>query len=285
MSTVHIPVLAREVLEGLALQPGMTVIDGTCGLGGHTALLAEAVGEAGTVIAFDKDADNLATARHRLAQYGNRIRFVHDSYVHMAQYVSQAHGVLLDLGYSSVHVDTPERGFSFQSNGPLDMRYDVRDEVTAADIVNSWSREDLETLFRRYGEEPRAAQVAKAIFIARREMRITDTVQLASIIATVVPRTGKIHPATRIFQALRIAVNNELHAVETGIVEALRILVPGGRCAIISFHSLEDRIVKQAFLADPTVRVLTKRPIIATREEQQENPRSRSAKLRIVEKR
>lgn len=284
MSVMHIPVLPQEVLTGLALRPGMTVIDGTCGLGGHTALLAEAVGEAGKVIAFDKDERNLRLARERLQEYGARIQFVHDSYVHMTEYAQEAHGVLLDLGYSSAHVDDPLRGFSFQADGPLDMRYDVHDGVTAADIVNSWSRDDLADLFRQYGEEPRAPQVAKAIFDARREMRIMRTTQLAEIVASVVPRTGKIHPATRVFQALRIAVNDELGAVREGISVALSLLAPHGRLAIISFHSLEDRIVKHAFQEAQGCALITKKPIVATREEQQKNPRSRSAKLRVIEK-
>jgi len=214
MNVTHIPVLASEVMAGLALAPGMTVVDGTCGLGGHTKLFAEAVGKDGKVFAFDKDERNLSVARERLVAYGDRVQFVHDSYVQVGDYVKEAQGILFDLGYSSAHVDDPERGFSFQADGPLDMRYDVRDGVTAADIVNGWSRDDLTDLFRRYGEESRAPQVAKAIFDARREMRITRTLQLASVVSSVVPRTGKIHPATRVFQALRIAVNDEFGAVE-----------------------------------------------------------------------
>lgn len=284
MNVTHIPVLPDEVMAGLSLRSGMTVIDGTCGLGGHTALFAEAVGDTGKVLAFDKDERNLRIARERLSALCSRIQFVHDSYVHMREYAQQVHGVLLDLGYSSAHVDDPERGFSFQADGPLDMRYNVHEGVTAADIVNGWSRDDLATLFRQWGEEPRSAQVAKAIFDARRGERIARTVQLADIVASVVPRTGKIHPATRVFQALRIAVNDELGAVAQGIAAAIAVLAPGGRLAIISFHSLEDRLVKRAFLDTPSVRVLTKKPIVAGRREQQENPRSRSAKLRIVEK-
>lgn len=284
MNVTHIPVLASEVMAGLALAPGMTAVDGTCGLGGHTKLFVEAVGENGKVFAFDKDERNLSVARERLVAYGNRVQFVHDSYVQVGEYVKDVHGILFDLGYSSAHVDDPERGFSFQSDGPLDMRYDVRDGVTAADIVNGWSRDDLTDLFRRYGEESRAPQVAKAIFDARREMRITRTLQLASVVSSVVPRTGKIHPATRVFQALRIAVNDEFGSVEKGIVAAINVLAPGGKLAVISFHSLEDRIVKHAFLESTQTKVLTKKPIVATHQEQKDNPRSRSAKLRIVEK-
>jgi 16S rRNA (cytosine1402-N4)-methyltransferase len=284
MNVTHIPVLAREVMDGLHIAPGMTVVDGTCGLGGHTALLADAVGPTGKVFAFDKDARNLAIARERLAPYQDRAQFVHDSYVHVSEYVQQAHAVLLDLGYSSAHVDDPSRGFSFQADGPLDMRYDTREGVTAADIVNSWSRDDLATIFRRYGEEPRAPQVAKAIFEARRKERITRTLQLADIVSSIIPRMGKIHPATRVFQALRIAVNDEFGAVEQGIQAALSVLVSGGRLAVITFHSLEDRLVKRAFLQSEGAIVLTKKPMIATHEEQRENPRSRSAKLRVIEK-
>ena len=284
MNVTHIPVLASEVMAGLALAPGMTAVDGTCGLGGHTKLFAEAVGETGKVFAFDKDERNLSVARERLAAYGDRVQFVHDSYVQVGDYVKDVQGILFDLGYSSAHVDDPERGFSFQADGPLDMRYDVRDGVTAADIVNGWSRDDLTDLFRRYGEESRAPQVAKAIFDARREMRITRTLQLASVVSSVVPRTGKIHPATRVFQALRIAVNDEFGAVEQGIAAAIKVLAPGGKLAILSFHSLEDRIVKHAFLESTHTKVLTKKPLVATHQEQKDNPRSRSAKLRIVEK-
>lgn len=284
MSVTHIPVLVQEVVEGLCLAPGMTVVDGTCGLGGHTTFLAEAVGVQGMVFAFDKDARNLALARAHLVSYQDRVQFVHDSYVHIPEYVQEAHAVLLDLGYSSAHVDDPERGFSFQADGPLDMRYDVSDGVTAEDIVNSWSRDDLATLFRRYGEEPRAPHIAKALFDARRRERITRTLQLAAIVSSVVPRTGKIHPATRVFQALRIAVNDELRSVEQGIPAAISTLVSGGRLAVITFHSLEDRIVKHAFLQHADVRIVTKKPITASRAEQRQNPRSRSAKLRIVEK-
>lgn len=284
MNVIHIPVLASEVMEQLALTPGMTVVDGTCGLGGHTKLFAEAVGETGRVFAFDKDDRNLSVARERLIAYGDRVQFIHDSYAQVGDYVKDVHAILFDLGYSSAHVDDPGRGFSFQADGPLDMRYDVRGSVTAADIVNGWSRDDLTDLFRRYGEESRAPQVAKAIFDARREMRITRTLQLASVVLSVVPRTGKIHPATRVFQALRIAVNDEFGAVEQGIAAAIKVLAPGGKLAILSFHSLEDRIVKHAFLKSTQTKVLTKKPIVATHQEQKDNPRSRSAKLRVVMK-
>lgn len=281
---MHIPVLAREVMMFLHIQPGMTAIDGTCGLGGHTALMAEAVGAQGKIVALDADDRNLALAREHLAAYGDRVRLVHDSYVHMDTYATSADAVLLDLGYSSPHVDEPARGFSFHHDGPLDMRYNTHEGITAEIIINSWSRDDLAALFRKYGEEPRAHQAAKAIFDERKKVRITRTVQLAEVLARVIPRQGKIHPATRIFQALRIAVNDELTSVEVGIAAAIRVLVPGGRLAVISFHSLEDRIVKQAFLASHEGVVITKKPIIAARDEQRQNPRSRSAKLRILEK-
>jgi len=284
MNVEHIPVLAKEVLEGLALSEGMIIVDGTCGLGGHTRLFAEAVGKTGLVYAFDKDERNLRIAKDRLSDFGDRIRFIHDSYARVADYVSSANAMLLDLGYSSAHVDDPTRGFSFQADGPLDMRYDIRGGVTAEDIVNSWSKDDLTTIFRRYGEEPRAPHIAKALFDARRKERITRTVQLADIISSVVRRTGKTHPATRVFQALRIVVNDEFGAVEEGIVQGISCLSSHGRLAVLSFHSLEDRIVKQLFLQAQDGVVLTKKPLIASREEQRDNPRSRSAKLRIFQK-
>ncbi len=283
MKPQHIPVMAHEVLTELNPQEGGLFIDGTCGLGGHTRLLAERVGKTGRVFAFDKDARNLALAQEAL---GNDlpVTCIHDTYVAMEAYIpSEVDGVLLDLGYSSVHVDDPERGFSFQHDGPLDMRYDASEGVTAEDIVNGWSRDDLAEIFRLYGEEPRAHLVAKAIFDARRKERLVRTVQLADVIATVVPRTA-IHPATRVFQALRIAVNDELGAVRDGIAAAMRKVRPGGVVGVISFHSLEDRIVKQAFLSSELGRARTKKPLVADFQELRTNPRSRSAKFRVWQK-
>lgn len=284
-NTGHIPVLANEVLTGLALQAGMRVFDGTVGLGGHAKLMLEATSPNGELVAFDRDDRNLSVAKEFCAEFGNRATFIHDSFGNLGAHdVGMFDGMLFDLGFSSVHVADAERGFSFMNNGPLDMRYDTRQELTAMTIVNTWVFEDLSTIFRRFGEDPRARIIAKAIVDARKEMRITETGQLASIIASVVPRQGKTHPATKVFQALRIVVNDELGEVERGLTVALSKLNPGGRCAVLTFHSLEDRVVKMLFKNAVGFSLVTKRPIVATEEEMKINPRSRSAKLRIIQK-
>ncbi len=280
----HIPVLASEVIDGLSLQPGQTIIDGTLGLGGHAALILDRIAPNGILIGIDRDNRNLELAKLRLAKYGDRVRYVNSSFSAMNTLGVQADGVLLDLGFSSVHVDAAERGFSFQNEGPLDMRYDTRGELTAEGIVNGWSKDDLATVLRRLGEEPAAHRIAKAIFDARREQRITTTTQLADIISAVVPRRGKTHPATKTFQALRLAVNDELGEVERGLVAAQTALKPGGILAVITFHSLEDRLVKHWFKNTETFEALNKKPIGPGRPEILSNPRARSAKLRIAKR-
>ncbi len=287
MDSRHVPVLARQVIDGLALVPGATIFDGTLGLGGHAALVLAATSPNGTLVGFDKDARNLKEASRVLSGSVDRLVLVNDSFANVAQHdIPRLNGALLDLGFSSVHVDDGARGFSFMKDGPLDMRYDTRQELTAAHIVNSWPRDDLATVFRLYGEDPYAHIVAKAITEARKKEKFTTTGQLASLILSLAGgRRGKIHPATRVFQALRIAVNDELGELARGLDAITERLVPGGRIAVITFHSLEDRIVKQFFRDDPRLDVLTKRPIIATQTETIENPRSRSAKLRIAIKR
>lgn len=281
---VHIPVLAQEVIDGLELQPGQIIIDGTLGLGGHAALILERIGKDGQLIGIDRDARNLVLAEANLAKYGQQVRYVHSSFSAMNTLGVEADGVLLDLGFSSLHVDDPARGFSFQTEGPLDMRYDTSGELTAETIVNGWSKDELVTLLRRFGEEPAAHRIANAIFMARRAERITTTLQLATLISAVVPRRGKAHPATKTFQALRLAVNDELGEVERGLEAAAECLKPGGKLAIITFHSLEDRLVKHWLKARTDFTVLTKKPVVPGREEVLSNPRSRSAKLRIASK-
>ncbi|MFZ2682252.1 MAG: 16S rRNA (cytosine(1402)-N(4))-methyltransferase RsmH [Patescibacteria group bacterium] len=278
----HIPVLATEVIAGLELKPGQTVIDGTLGLGGHAALILAATAPDGQLIGIDRDDRNLVTAQQNLAVFGERVRYVHSSFAEMASLNVTVDAVLLDLGFSSVHVDAADRGFSFQNDGPLDMRYDTRGELTAEEIVNSWSREDLGTILRRLGEEPAAHRIVKAIFDARRTQRITTTHQLAELISTVVPRRGKMHPATRTFQALRLAVNDELGEVKKGLEAAMTVLKPGGILAVITFHSLEDRLVKHWLKESEAFETLTKKPIIPSRTEILANSRSRSAKLRLA---
>ncbi len=278
----HIPVLAKEVIAGLALKPGAVVIDGTVGLGGHAKLMLEAIGPKGKLYGFDRDERNLELARQNLAAYGSQIKLIQGSYAQMADHgVPPADAILYDLGYSSVHVDDATRGFSFQNEGPLDMRYDLGQELTAAMVVNQLPKEELARIFRQLGEEPRANQFADAIVQSRRKQKLVTTTDLANVITTLMKGRGKTHPATKVFQALRIFVNDELGELERGLQAATDQLKPGGHLAVISFHSLEDRIVKQFFKNNEQLEVLTKRPIVATREETVSNPRARSAKLRI----
>lgn len=281
----HIPVLAKEVIDGLALQPGMTVLDGTLGLGGHAGLILEATEPDGTLYGFDRDARNLTLAKERLTRFGTRITFVNDSFGMVDEHdVPVLDGALLDLGFSSLHVDDPARGFSFMHDGPLDMRYDTRQEVTAEMIVNGWSRDDLAAIFREYGEESYAARIAKAITEARKKQRITTTGQLADLISSLAGRRGKTHPATKVFQALRIAVNDELGELERGLRKIADKLKPGARFAVITFHSLEDRVVKNFFADQGDLEKMTKKPIVPSTEETRRNPRARSAKLRLAVK-
>ncbi|MFA5945298.1 MAG: 16S rRNA (cytosine(1402)-N(4))-methyltransferase RsmH [Patescibacteria group bacterium] len=279
---MHIPVLAKEVLEGLALKPGETVIDGTLGGGGHATLMLRATAPDGRLIGFDRDERNLKIACEGMKGSSDRVVYVHDSFANMRAHAEQADAVLLDLGFSSMHVDDPERGFSFMKEGPLDMRYDTSAGETAADIVNSASREDIAEMLRVYGEEPFARQIAKAITDRRKDEKFKTTLDLAQTIEAVIPRRGKTHPATRTFQALRIAVNDELGELKKGLEAAESILSPGGRIAVITFHSLEDRMVKNYFKESSRLTATTKKPIIPSDEEANENPRSRSAKLRIA---
>lgn len=285
MRPQHLPVLANEVLEQLALKPGDRVLDATLGLGGHAKLMLEVTSPDGHLVGFDRDERNLKIARENLSSFGDRVTFIRDSFANIAEHnVGELDGSLFDLGFSSVHVDDPARGFSFMHDGPLDMRYDTTQELTAEAIVNSWSRDDLTTILRRYGEEPRCHQVAKAIFDARRAERITTTAQLANIVSSVVPRFGKAHPATKTFQALRIVVNDEFGQIERGLTAAIAATKAGGRIAVITFHSLEDRLVKILFKQSEELQLVSKKPITASKEELRGNPRSRSAKLRVVEK-
>lgn len=291
MIPLHLAVLLRETRHWLDPKSNQDFIDATVGHGGHAEMILQATAPNGRLLAFDRDGKNIAIAKERLKRFGDRVIFVHDSYSTLKQQ-AYAHGfthnagLLMDLGFSSGHIEDPQRGFSFQQSGPLDMRYDTRDEVTAEMIVNGWTAADLAQIFFTYGEERQAHKIAKAIFEARRRARIQTTTELANLIASIVPRHGKIHPATRVFQALRIAVNDELRELERTLPQAIETLDVEGRMAVISFHSLEDRIVKRFFKAHAgrELTVLTKRPIIASIEEQKNNPRSRSAKLRVAQR-
>ena len=291
----HLPVLYNEVLEGLQPRPGGVYIDGTVGAGGHAAGLLERSAPDGRLLGLDRDPAALAQAGARLAGFGARVRLEQASYLQMADFAPEASadGVLLDLGLSSLQLDDPARGFSFQGEGALDMRFGPDTELTAALIVNEWPADELADVLFEYGEERLSRRIARAIVAAR---PLHTTRELAEVVSRAAGgRREKIHPATRTFQALRMAVNEELEAVAAVLPLAASRLRPGGRLAVISFHSLEDRRVKHYFrelgqaaaeaaTSLPAWRVLTRKPIEPTAAETAANPRARSARLRIVER-
>ncbi len=264
-------------------------VDGTLGHGGHAKILLEESLPDGVVLGIERDKRNLEVAQKQMRKAGARARFVLGDYRNLTTIlhennIDSVDGVLLDLGFSSAHVDEPERGFSFQSEGPLDMRYDTDGELTAAKVVNSWPESKLADAIFLYGEERRSRQIAKAITTRRRKKKFETTTDLADLIAETLGRRGKTHPATKTFQALRIIVNDELGALEEVLPKIVAALKPGGRVLIISFHSLEDRIVKRYFKGSEQLEVLTKKPVTATDDENKQNPRARSAKLRVAQK-
>lgn len=306
----HLPVLAAEVLELLAPKPDGIYVDGTLGGGGHSELILERIGSNGLLIGIDRDQAALKAASERLSRFGSCFKPLQGSFGDVTKLlagldISTIDGMLLDLGVSSHQLDTAERGFSFRFDGPLDMRMDRTQGDNAAELVQELSAQELEQIIREYGEERWAKKIAARIVQVRQETPITSTLQLAELVATTIPRRfheERIHPATRTFQALRIAVNRELEQVQQGVAAGIELLKPGGRIAVISFHSLEDRMVKQMFREaatgctcpprmpycvcnkKPRLRILTGRPVIATAEESGQNPRARSAKLRAAEK-
>lgn len=284
----HVSVLMDEVLHWLDPQPGQVWVDGTLGAGGHSRQLAERVGPTGRVYALDRDRGAVESATARLA--GLPITPLWANYRDFAAVLddvglTQVDGVLLDIGLSSDQLADSDRGFSFAADGPLDLRFDVTEGKPAADIVNYFGEQELADLIFRYGEERHSRRIARAVVEMRRERPFVNASELADIVRRVVPHspdTRRIDPATRTFQALRIAVNDELGALETFLKEAPPRIRPGGRVGIISFHSLEDRIVKEAFRHDPRWTPLTKKPVEATEREIAANPRARSAKLRVA---
>ncbi|GAB4230279.1 MAG: 16S rRNA (cytosine(1402)-N(4))-methyltransferase RsmH [Acidobacteriota bacterium] len=303
----HIPVLLHESLELLGVKPGGVYVDCTLGLGGHAAAILQRLGGKGRLIALDRDRESLDRARAALGDQAGNVSFHHENFRNLPLVlhhlgVAEVDGILLDLGVSRWQLTDPERGFTFQEEGPLDMRMDRTQATTAADLVNQLSPEELTELFRQYGEEPEARRIAAAIVAERKRSRIRTTRQLARLVAEAKHRRTLHHPATRVFQALRIAVNQELEGLDTFLAKAVDFLAPGGRLVAISFHSLEDRIVKRALqLAAgkcicrrpgdlcrcprvPQIRVLTKKPVTPGPEELAVNPSARSAKLRAAEK-
>jgi 16S rRNA (cytosine1402-N4)-methyltransferase len=289
-SALHIPVLQSEVLEWLQPKNEGLYVDGTLGLGGHTQALLEKSMPAGRVIGFEWDEDAAAKASERLSGYSGRLQIVRASYADLLTELEKLHvetidGLIADLGVSSLQLDQAERGFSFKADHALDMRMDRRRPVTAASLIAQLSEEQLADIFYHYGEERQARRIARFLVEARQEEPVATTGRLAAIVATAVPRKyhpPKVHVATKVFQALRIAVNGELDNLTKLLATAPAVLAKGARVCIITFHSLEDRMVKQAFLQNAQYEVLTKRPITPSSEEIQQNPRARSAKLRVA---
>jgi len=302
--TYHRPVLVTEAVELLAPRAGALVVDATCGGGGHTA---EILRTGADVLALDQDPDAIAHAGERLAQFGGRVTLRQTNFRDAGKVLDELGivgigGALLDLGVSSRQLENAERGFSVMRSGPLDMRMDPRRELTAALVVNSYSEEDLTRLFRDLGEEPAARRIASQLVKLRKTTPFTDTMQLAKAIEKIVWRHGRRHPATQVFQALRMEVNDELGALEEGLRVLTKRLEPAARIAVITFHSLEDRIVKNFFRdrsrewldrpewpepqrnPDFAFKLITTKPIEPGENEQRVNPRSRSAKLRVAEK-
>lgn len=310
----HYSVLFKETLAGLNLSPQGRYIDGTLGAGGHSYGILQASAPTGRLLGLDADTVALGIATERLKEFGDRVKLVQSNFADMAEVAREedfapVQGVVLDLGVSSMQLDDPNRGFSFQGDGPLDMRFgSVQGKVTAATIVNTWPEDRLVKLFFELGEEPQSRRFARAIIEARKQSRFETTGQLATLLAKIGGRPAgrdkrPIHPATKVFQALRMEVNHELERLAEGLAGAVEVLAPGGRLAVISFHSLEDRVVKHfmqheasdkivpeggppglSFPKERRLTIITKKPLEATPAELAENRRSRSAKLRVAEK-
>ncbi|MFH1533939.1 MAG: 16S rRNA (cytosine(1402)-N(4))-methyltransferase RsmH [Nitrospirota bacterium] len=317
----HVSVLKNDVQKYLNLKGGEVVVDATLGLGGHAAEILRSIGEKGRLIAFEQDERNLEEAKKRLKNYEKQIDFIHDNFRHLKSRITGRHAakrsvstnqemqidaILFDLGLSSPHVDDASRGFSFSKEGPLDMRFDPQGELTAEIVINTYSEEELTKIFFEYGEEKMSRKAAREICSRRNDKKFSTTTEFGEFLEAILPRkrskkASKTHPATKIFQALRIEVNDELNVLKETLEQSMEVLKIGGRVVIISYHSLEDRIVKKFFkelekppateeqsiyqtFGDPIVKKLTKKPVIPTDQEITENPRSRSAKLRAYEK-
>lgn len=305
----HVPVLFDEVMEALAVKPDGTYVDGTAGGGGHSSGICERLSENGHLVAVDRDTEALEAAGKRLEPYTCRKTFVHANYSDIAAIAAAAggrvQGILLDLGVSSYQLDNPERGFSYMNDAPLDMRMDASDRLTAWEVVNGYSEAELARIIKDYGEERWARRIAEFIVRERKNSPIDSTDRLTGVIKAAIPakaRRSGPHPAKRTFQAIRIEVNDELGHLREAVAKLPDLLESGGRIAIITFHSLEDRIVKTEFerRLDPCtcpkefpvcvcgkkadVKRVTRKPVVPTQEETEENPRARSAKLRVLEK-
>jgi 16S rRNA (cytosine1402-N4)-methyltransferase len=297
MDDRHFPVMPSEVLYWLLGDGRKIFLDCTVGYSGHAEKLLEGSGPDGRLVGLDRDRSAIEASRQRLSRFGARAILIHGHFMELKQHLSeqgltQVDGIVFDLGVSSPQLDEPARGFSFQQDGPLDMRMDQSIGGTAADLINRWPEVQLADAIFQFGEERFSRRIARAIVRARERHPLGTTKELVSVIEGAVPanyRHGRLHCATRTFQALRISVNQELDCLEPALCDAADVLSPGGRLCVISFHSLEDRIVKHTFRAlsgkeDPALVVLTKKPQVSTREESDRNPRSRSAKLRVIQR-
>ena len=296
-NSLHIPVLLREILDFLSISEGSVCIDMTVGLGGHAEAILEQSAPAGRLLGIDRDAETLVHTRERLAPFGTRVCLVQGTFNQAGVLAERCEfrdvdSILFDLGISSLQLDSLERGFGFSQDGPLDMRMNRQDSLTAADIVNTWQYDQLAEILREYGDERLAKAIAGVICNRRTTRPLETTDELAGLVAGVYKRHGwkrsRMHPATKTFQALRIAVNGELDILREGLEQALRLLAPGGRIGVISFHSGEDRIVKHYFREQEKEQKrgkrITKKPVKAGAEECRNNPRSRSALLRVFQK-
>ena len=307
MTIKHTPVLLEEFKQGLKLSHNANFIDGTFGGGGHATEILRATAPRGKLLAFDRDPQVISQATKQFKSLLSRLTLINDSYSNLETYVERYKfnclaGVLLDLGFSSTQLADPARGFSFKNSGPLDLRYNIQAGISAAELLNTARADELERIFLE-GDEPASGNLTKAIIKERRQHPFTTTEDLLRVVAAVKGHGGRsLHPATLVWQALRIAVNNELAELRVGLVAAVKILTPGGRLAVISFHSGEDRIVKSFFQQESrdcvcppawpvcrcqhhrTLKIITKKPIVASRDEIRQNGRAKSAKLRIAEK-
>ncbi len=310
MEFSHKPVLLNECIENLNIKPSGIYVDGTLGGAGHSSAICEALANDGLLIGIDRDIDALNASEERLQKYKCQKIFIQKNYADIKKVlndnnIKEIDGALLDLGVSSFQLDNSERGFSYMQKAPLDMRMNQNDALTAYDIVNGYSEKELASVIKRYGEEKFASRIAKFIAGAREKESIKDTERLVEIIKEAIPASARRdgpHPAKRTFQAIRIEVNDELNKLKKAVNDFCDVLAEGGRLCIISFHSLEDRIVKEAFRKKidvctcpsdlpvcvcgnrPTIKKITKKPIVATIAELEQNPRARSAKLRVIEK-
>ena len=294
---IHTPAMADEVLEYLDLRPGKVIVDATVGTAGHSFAILERILPGGGLLAIDRDETSLAVARERLSKFGSAFKLIHGNFVDIDtllenQGVKSVDGILFDLGISTFQLLDPSRGFSFQGDGPLDMRMDKDSYISAYDLVNNLNEEELSTLLWNFGEERWHSRIARLIVQERDKEPITTTTQLANIVARSIPpryrqRHYRIHPATRTFQAVRIAVNRELEILETAVNKAIAILSKKARICVISFHSLEDRVIKFAFRkaeSEGLINIITPKPLTPRVQEVENNPASRSSKLRVAER-